>query len=354
MIIRVELGDRGYDIVTDPNARRELSAVIAQRLPRARAAAVVTSASLVDQSWFDVDTGLEQDIVIVPDGEAAKTLAAVEYLCERFATLGLSRDDVVVGVGGGAVTDVAGFAAAVYLRGIAVVHVPTSLVGQVDAAVGGKTGVNLAVGKNLVGAFHQPLAVLCDVVTLATLPERELRSGRGEVAKCWLLERRDVAAIDGATPADWVRIAVALKAAIVADDERELGRRALLNYGHTLGHALELLALRRGANELRHGEAVSIGLAFAARLARAMGRVDDAVVRYHDAVLDAFRVPRLLPGDMATDALIEVMFRDKKARHDLTFVLDGPNGFEAVPGIDRAVVAAQIDQFRDERESRAR
>ncbi len=348
MSIHVDLGERGYDVITAPDARRELSGVIARRLPRARAAAVVTAASLVAQPWFDVDTGLVQHVVIVPDGEAAKTLAAVEYLCERFATLGLSRDDVVVAVGGGAVTDVAGFAAAVYLRGIAVVHVPTSLVGQVDAAVGGKTGVNLTVGKNLVGAFHQPLAVLCDVATLETLPERELRSGRGELAKCWLLERRESDAIAATTRSELVSMAVEFKASIVAADERELGSRALLNYGHTLGHAVELLVLARDANELRHGEAVSIGLAFAARLAHALGRVGDDVIRYHDAVLDGFDVPRRLPRGLTAEALVDLMLRDKKARHDLTFVLDGPNGFEVVSGIDPQVVGAQIDRFRDE------
>ena len=342
----VALGERGYEVRTGAGARRELAEVIARRAPRARTAVIVTSAGLVDRSWFDLDTGLDQHVVVVPDGETAKTLAAVEYLCERFVSLGLSRDDVVVGVGGGAVTDLAGFAAAVYLRGVSVVQVPTSLVGQVDAAIGGKTGVNLTVGKNLVGAFHQPLGVLCDTEVLDTLPEREWGSGRGEVAKCWLLERRDVDAIATATREDLVALCVGLKSAIVSDDEREQGRRALLNYGHTLGHAVELLALARDPDELRHGEAVAIGLAFAARLARELGRTNDDSVHIHDVVLDAFGLPRSLPNAMTSERLIEVMQRDKKAHHDLTFVLDGPAGFEVVPGVAVEVVARTIDRFR--------
>ncbi len=348
MNIDVDLGVRGYRVVTGADARHGLSNLIASRAPRARAAAIVTAAGLVDRPWFDLETGVEQHVVVVPDGETAKTLAAVEYLCERFVSLGLSRDDVVVGVGGGAVTDLAGFAAAVYLRGIGIVQVPTSLVGQVDAAIGGKTGVNLTVGKNLVGAFHQPLGVLCDTETLETLPGRELLSGYGEVAKCWLLERRDPATVGASSREEFVALAVGLKAAIVSADEFEQGRRALLNYGHTLGHAVELLALARDPEELRHGESVAIGLAFAARLAFALGRVDADVVRAHDAVLDAFGLPRHLPAGMATGQLVAIMQRDKKARHDLTFVLDGPVGFEVVTGIDTEVVADVIERFRGE------
>ncbi len=191
MRFRVELGERSYDVAVGAGVRHELAGLISARAPRARAAALVAPASIAARPWFDLSSGIEQHVLSVADGESAKTPAALSDLVERLAACGLSRDDVVVAVGGGAVTDVAGFAAAVYLRGVAVVHVPTTLVGQVDAAIGGKTGVNLLAGKNLMGAFHQPLGVLCDTETLATLPERERRSGLGEVAKCWLLERRD-------------------------------------------------------------------------------------------------------------------------------------------------------------------
>ena len=199
---------------------------------------------------------------------------------------GLTRDDAVVAVGGGMVTDVAGFAAAVWHRGIAVVHVATSLLAMVDAAIGGKTGVNLPEGKNLVGAFWQPSGVICDVDALITLPPRERRSGDGEMAKYHFLTGDDLDAM----PLD-ERIArcVEIKAAVVAADEREDGRRAVLNYGHTLAHALETST----GHAVTHGEAVGIGLVYAAELAAALGRVDAERVATHRAV----RREHVLPAD---------------------------------------------------------
>ena len=208
----------------------------------------------------------------------------------RFAAWGLTRNDVVVSVGGGVVCDTAGFAAATYHRGVAVVHVATTLLAQVDAAIGGKTGVNLPEGKNLVGAFWQPAAVLCDTDTLGSLPPREHRSGLGELAKYHFLsgEPLDDLALDAR-----IARAVAIKAAVVAADERELtGRRAILNYGHTLGHALET----SGSYDLRHGEAVAVGLVFAAELARTLDRIDDERVRYHRSVVGAYDLPMALPA----------------------------------------------------------
>ncbi len=262
---------------------------VANLAVQARAAAVVTTAEVRRWPWSDLDTGLDQTVLEVPDGERAKSLAEVERLCEAFAEAGLSRDDVVVGLGGGAVTDLAGFAAAVYLRGVRVLHVPTTLLAMVDASVGGKTGVNLRAGKNLVGAFHQPLGVLADTDVLATLPERERRSGLGEVAKCWLLEDRRASELSSASLGDLILLAVRLKAGIVMMDETEIGQRALLNYGHTLGHALEILALERGRDELRHGEAVA-GLVGDVRSRADMElAVDTAVRRFGqlDAVVGA-------------------------------------------------------------------
>jgi 5-deoxy-5-amino-3-dehydroquinate synthase len=345
---RVELEGGPYEVVVEPGARDQLATVIAEKAPRAKSAVVVTSSSLAGQPWFDLNPGLEQFTLFVPDGESAKTLSALEELLEAFAERRLSRDDVVVAVGGGAITDLVGFAAAVYLRGVALVQVPTSLVGQVDAAVGGKTGVNLLAGKNLVGAFYQPLAVLCDTSVLSTLAPREQLSGLGEVAKCWLLENRDVASLHAATLTELIETAVGLKVALVAVDEREGGSRVLLNYGHTLAHALEKLALRRGPDELRHGEAVAIGLAFAARLARALGRVGDDVVEYHDEVLSALELKGRLPSHYPSDELLEAMTFDKKARHDLSFVLAGPDGYSLVTGLDRALVANVLEHFKGE------
>jgi 5-deoxy-5-amino-3-dehydroquinate synthase len=342
----VELAERSYDVVVGDGARDELAAMIATRAPRAKSVVIVTSASLAHQPWFSLSSGLEQFTILAPEGESAKTMDALADLLEAFAERRLSRDDVIVAVGGGAITDLAGFAAATYLRGVALVQVPTSLVGQVDAAIGGKTGVNLAAGKNLVGAFYQPLGVLCDTSVLKTLAPRERLSGLGEVAKCWLLEKRSVEDLRDASLDSLIEMAVGLKVAIVGADEREGSTRVLLNYGHTLAHALEKLALRRGPDELRHGEAVAIGLAFAARLARALDRVGDDEVKYHDEVLETLELDGRLPGNYDTDELLEAMTFDKKARHDLSFVLAGVDGYSLVTGIDRPVVANVLERFK--------
>ena len=348
MRVPVALGERAYDVVVADGARHELAALLAARAPRARVAALVTTEPLRAEPWFDLVTGLEAVVLTVPDGEAAKSLAPLEDLLERLALANLSRDDVVVAVGGGAVCDLAGFAASVYRRGVGVVHVATSLVAQVDAAVGGKTGVNLRAGKNLAGTFHQPWGVLCDTEVLTTLPEREIRNGLAEVAKCWLIEGRSAEAVAVTPRAGLVEMAVGLKARVVASDEREGGPRAVLNYGHTLAHALEALARARG-DDVRHGEAVATGLCVAARLARALGRIDDGRVAYHDAVLAAFGLSPWSTPAYEPGALIEVMARDKKAHHDLTFVLDGPDGIETVAGVDAGLVHGVLERFEEER-----
>ncbi|MDE3065602.1 MAG: 3-dehydroquinate synthase [Acidobacteriota bacterium] len=348
MRFSVDLAERSYEVEVAVGARRGLSHLIAQRAPEAKRAAIVTSPSLRAQPWFDLETGIDQVVLEVPDGEDAKDVEVLGELLEALAREGLSRRDVVVCVGGGAVTDLGGFAAAVYLRGVALVQVPTSLVGQVDAAIGGKTGVNLAAGKNLAGAFHQPLGVLADVETLATLPERDRVAGFGEVAKCWLLEERRRGDLDGVGLEELIGMAVGLKAAIVSVDETEQGPRALLNYGHTLGHALERLALDEGRDALRHGEAVAVGLAFAARLAHSLGRVDAAEVVNHDEVLERLGLGARVPERFATADLVAAMAHDKKAHHDLAFVLAGPEGFEVVRGIAPDEVIRVLDNFRGE------
>jgi 5-deoxy-5-amino-3-dehydroquinate synthase len=263
--------------------------------------------------------------------ESAKSLATVEALCRRFTDCGLTRADAVVAVGGGLVTDVGGFAAAVYHRGVPVVNVPTTLLGMVDAAVGGKTGVNLPEGKNLVGAYWQPAAVLCDLDLLDSLPEREWRSGYGEMAKYHFLTGDALLEL----PLE-ERIArcVAIKAEIVSADERESERRALLNYGHTLAHALEVA----GHHDLRHGEAVGIGLVFAAELAHGLGRIDEARVAEHLAVVEAYGLDPALPEGLDAAELLALMGRDKKSLGGLTFVLDGPDGIELVRDVDPALV----------------
>jgi len=342
--VPVELGDRRYDVLVGPGARHRLADVIASTVPDARRAAVVSQAGIP----VEVDPGLPVDRFTVPDGESAKSLPTVEELCRGFARSGLSRADVVVAVGGGVVTDVAGFAAASFHRGTAYVNVATSLLGQVDAAIGGKTGVNLPEGKNLVGAFWQPRAVLCDTDTLASLPPREWASGRGEMAKYAFLGSSgtpDTSLLGLGLPEQVARCA-GIKAELVAADEREGDRRMLLNYGHTLAHALEASAFGPdGDRRLRHGEAVAVGLVFAALLARRLGRIDDGRVALHRRVVGGFDLSGDLPAGSDPAELVSFMARDKKAHHDLTFVLDGPEGPEAVRGVAEADVLATLAEM---------
>jgi len=344
--VPVKLG-AGYEVLVGDGALRELARVVAERLPGAGRAAVVTQAGLVEAGWFcDLDPGVAFDVHLVPDGEAGKSIETVEGLCRGFARSGLARSDVVVAVGGGIVTDLAGFAAATYHRGTAYVNVATSLLAQVDAAVGGKTGVNLPEGKNLVGAFWQPEAVLCDTGTLATLAPRELACGRGEMAKYAFLtgNEPDTALLEMPLEEQVARC-IAIKADVVASDERESGHRMILNYGHTLAHALEAAS----RYDLRHGEAVAVGLVYAALLARRLGRIDDDRVVMHRRVVSGFDLSSELPAGADPEVLLTYMGRDKKARHDLTFVLDGPKGVEPVRGVDPADALATLLEMGAER-----
>jgi 5-deoxy-5-amino-3-dehydroquinate synthase len=332
IVVPVPLADRSYEVLVGDGVRHELARVVPEGATRV---AVVTQAGI----GVEVDPGREHRVFEMPDGEEAKTLATVEDLCRQWARWGLTRADAVVAVGGGIVTDTAGFAAASYHRGVPVVHVATTLLGQIDAAIGGKTGVNLPEGKNLVGAFWQPAAVLCDTEVLATLPPREHRSGLGELAKYHFLGGGD---LDVLPLDERVAACVAIKAAVVAGDEREGGRRATLNYGHTLAHAIEIA----GHHDFRHGEAVAIGLVFAAELARRLGRIDDARVAEHRRVVATYDLPGTLPAGLPTAELIELMGRDKKALTGLTFVLDGPGGVESVTGVPVDLIADSIDAVR--------
>jgi 5-deoxy-5-amino-3-dehydroquinate synthase len=319
------------EVIVGAGARAHLPMVLPAEVRRV---AVVTQESLPA-----VDVPRPHEVVTIGRGETHKSLATVEDLCRAFSRFGLTRSDAVVAVGGGMVTDVAGFAAAVYHRGIAVVHVPTTLLGMVDAAIGGKTGVNLPEGKNLVGAFWPPIAVLCDTELLATLPEREWRCGNGEMAKYHFLTGEDLLPL----PLD-ERVArcVSIKADVVAADPHERsGRRATLNYGHTLAHALEVAA----GFDLRHGEAVAIGLVFAAELAADLGRIDAGRVAEHYRVVKSYGLDATLPAGIDADELLTLMGRDKKATTGLTFVLDGARGVELVAGVDPAVVRAVLTRL---------
>jgi 5-deoxy-5-amino-3-dehydroquinate synthase len=336
--VQVPLADRSYDVIVGHGARHDAASLLPSTAKRA---AIVTQEGIP----FTVELGLPTEVFTIGQGEQHKSLSTIEALCRGFARMGLTRNDVIVGVGGGMVTDVAGFAAASWHRGIPVVHVSTTLLGMVDAAIGGKTGVNLSAvdgvgGKNLIGAFWQPSGVVCDLDALATLPARELRCGRGEMAKYHFLTGDDLLAMQ---EAERIARCVQIKAEVVASDEREGGRRALLNYGHTLAHALEIAT----DHELAHGEAVAIGLVYAAHLAHRLGRIDTARVDQHYAVVGgAYELDTALPAGLDPARLVALMGRDKKALDSLTFVLDGSAGVEVVPGVDPADALAALSDMR--------
>lgn len=326
------LGERTYPVLVGYGVRARLAELVPSG---ALKAAIVTQEAI---PW-EVDTGVDQRVFYLGAGEEAKTLASVEALCRGFAAWGLHRNDCVVAVGGGMVTDTAGLAAALYHRGVALVSVATTLLGQVDAAIGGKTGVNLPEGKNLVGAFWQPRGVICDTECLTSLPEREQRSGLGEMAKYRFLGVEDLDRLDLEHA---VAACVAAKAAYVCADEREAGRRALLNYGHTLAHALETA----GSYGISHGEAVAVGLVFAARLAARLGRIDPERVDLHEKLVAGYGLPLRIPAGVDPAGLVELMRRDKKSDGSgLAFVLDGPKGLEVCRGVPDRLVEQLVKEM---------
>lgn len=321
-----------YPVIVGNGAIERLPSLMPSASQRA---AIVTQGNI----GLNVQTGIEQKTFEIDDGEEAKSLTTIERLCSAFAQWGLTRADVVVGVGGGVVTDVAGFAAATYHRGVAVVHVATTLLAQIDAAVGGKTGVNLPEGKNLVGAFWQPSGVICDLDALDTLPERELRSGFGELAKYHFLTGDPLSEME---LEDRIVRAVQIKAGIVNQDEKEQGIRALLNYGHTLGHAIE----SAGSYEVKHGEAVAIGLIYAAELAHTLDRISYERVQEHRQVVESYDLPSAVPTAVTDEDLMSAMTRDKKAVDGYTFILDGPKGPEIVKGVEEVAIQEALRKVR--------
>ncbi|MGZ8605322.1 MAG: 3-dehydroquinate synthase [Actinomycetota bacterium] len=328
----VAVAARPYDVAIGAAVLEHAGSLLPE-LAGAERAFVVADAVVAERYLGPLERGLSGRHLSsvhlgVPEGEEAKTLQTATVLHRQLATQEAHRDDVVVALGGGAVGDLAGFVAATYMRGVPFVQVPTTLTAQVDAAIGGKTAVNLPEGKNLVGAFHQPVAVLADVGTLATLPDREYRSGLAEVAKYGLaldlelLERleRDPGPVLAREPRaleELVATCVRAKAAIVGQDERDAGRRLLLNYGHTLGHALERLDAFAGRS---HGEAIAIGMVFAARLSEARGLAPAGLAARHVRLLASLGLetggPLPDPGE-----ILAAMKMDKKYRGGVRFVL---------------------------------
>ncbi|BBZ69042.1 3-dehydroquinate synthase [Mycobacterium paraseoulense] len=342
VIIGTDLGDQLVELLCD----RHRVAVVHQPVLAHTAEAIRSRLA---------DKGVDAHRIEIPDAEAGKDLPVVGFLWEVLGRIGIDRRDALVSLGGGAATDVAGFAAATWLRGVDIVHIPTTLLGMVDAAVGGKTGINTDAGKNLVGAFHQPLAVLADLATLETLPHNELVAGMAEVVKAGfiadpvildLIEADPRVAVDtaGAVLPELIRRSIAVKARVVAADEKESELREILNYGHTLAHAIE----RREHYEWRHGAAVSVGLVFAAELARLAGRLDDATARRHRTVLSALGLPVSYDPD-ALPQLLEYMAQDKKSRAGVLrfVVLDGLAKPGRLAGPDPSLLAAAYAGLSD-------
>jgi 3-dehydroquinate synthase len=342
-----------YDVVIGHGVTDDVRQVVG---PDARRVAVIHPPTLRDRAMH-LHGGLadlEVTLVEVPDGEAAKTTEVLAHCWDALGDAGFTRSDVVIGLGGGSTTDIAGFVAASWLRGVRFVNLPTTVLGMVDAAVGGKTGINTGSGKNLVGAFHEPAGVLCDLDTLASLPVEELRSGMAEVVKCGfiadpsileLVEAEPEQALEAASPlvAELIAKGIAVKAATVETDLHEtaapsaqgggIGREAL-NYGHTLGHALE----RVHGFGLRHGEAISVGMVFVAEMAHRSDRIDAELLARHRAVLGLLGLPTT--DDTDFDALLAAMRLDKKTRgNQLRFVvLDGLARPTVLAGPDEALL----------------
>ena len=319
----IPVGD-DYDVVIGHGIVERVPDLLADGVERVmvvHASAMAVMAQLIGEQL--TRAGMSVHLEVVPDAEHAKTAVMAAGLWSALGQAGFTRSDAVVAVGGGTVTDLAGFVAATWLRGVRVVHVPTTLLAMVDAAVGGKTGINTPEGKNLVGSFHPPAGVLCDLSVLATLPEAELVAGLAEVVKCGfiadpvildLVEADPEAARRADSPVlrELVERSVRVKADVVAADLREASRREILNYGHTFGHAIEQVE----HFSWRHGEAVGVGMVYVAELARLAGRLDPVVVTRHRRVLESLGLPVTYRGDR-WEALLAAMRRDKKSRGSL-------------------------------------
>ena len=335
-------GDSAYDVVVGHGVLDELPAMLGPDVHRVALCHSSALPELADRVAAALGEGVTVLRLPLPDGEAAKAGTVAIEAWEELGAAGFTRSDAVVTVGGGATTDMGGFIAATWLRGVAVVHVPTTLLGMVDAAVGGKTGMNTAAGKNLVGSFHEPAGVICDLDVLATLPAAELVSGLGEVVKCGFIADPEILALVEASPAETldggssqlrelVERAVRVKVDVVVGDLRERGGsdghpgREALNYGHTLAHAVE----KGTAYAVRHGEAVALGMVFVAELARLSGRLDDETAARHASVLASVGLPTRLSdvgaSGLTFEEVLATMRVDKKARgaHLRFLVLDG-------------------------------
>ncbi|QIR69834.1 3-dehydroquinate synthase [Kocuria sp. KD4] len=316
--------DNRYDVLVGNGLLDRVPELLGERVKKVliiHPRALRATGDVVQQNLSAV--GIQSFVAEIPDAEEGKRVEVAAFCWQIMGQSDFTRTDAVVSVGGGAVTDLAGFVAATWLRGVRVIHLPTTLLGMVDAAVGGKTGINTAEGKNLVGAFHPPAAVVCDLDSLQTLPQNELLTGMAEVVKCGfiadprileLIRENPQEVRDAASPVvrELIERGIRVKAEVVSSDLKESGRREYLNYGHTLGHAIE----HNERYQWRHGAAVSVGMVFAAELGRAAGSLSDDVVNEHREILTSLGLPVTYRADQ-WPRLLEVMKRDKKTRGNL-------------------------------------
>ncbi|MFF2703607.1 3-dehydroquinate synthase [Streptomyces cyaneofuscatus] len=342
-------GSDPYEVLVGHQLLGELPQLIGDRAKRVAVLhpeALAETGEAVRQDL--ADQGYEAIAIQLPNAEEAKTVEVAAYCWKALGQTGFTRTDVIIGIGGGATTDVAGFVAASWLRGVRWIAIPTTVLGMVDAAVGGKTGINTAEGKNLVGAFHPPAGVLCDLAALDSLPVHDYVSGMAEIIKAGfiadpvildLIEADPQAARTPAGPhtAELIERSIRVKAEVVSSDLKESGLREILNYGHTLGHAIE----KNERYKWRHGAAVSIGMVFAAELGRLAGRLDDATADRHRTILESVGLPLTYRGDQ-WPKLLENMKVDKKSRGDLLrfIVLDALGKPTVLEGPDPAVLLA--------------
>ncbi|MFI8007154.1 3-dehydroquinate synthase [Streptomyces sp. NPDC086010] len=342
-------GTDPYEVLVGRQLLGELPALIGDRAKRVAVLHPEALAETGEAVREDLASqGYEAIAIQLPNAEEAKTVEVAAYCWKALGQTGFTRTDVIVGIGGGATTDVAGFVAASWLRGVRWIAVPTTVLGMVDAAVGGKTGINTAEGKNLVGAFHPPAGVLCDLAALDSLPVNDYVSGMAEIIKAGFIADPVILDLVEADPqgartpagphtAELIERSIRVKAEVVSSDLKESGLREILNYGHTLAHAIE----KNERYKWRHGAAVSVGMVFAAELGRLAGRLDDATADRHRAVLESVGLPLTYRGDQ-WPKLLENMKVDKKSRGDLLrfIVLDGIGKPTVLEGPDPAVLLA--------------
>jgi 3-dehydroquinate synthase len=345
-------GSAPYEVLVGRQLLGELPGLIgrAQRVAVLHPEALAETGEALRQDL--AGSGYEAVAIQVPNAEEAKTAEVAAYCWKALGQTGFTRTDVIIGVGGGSTTDLAGFVAATWLRGVRWIAVPTTVLGMVDAAVGGKTGINTAEGKNLVGAFHPPAGVLCDLAALDSLGVNDYVSGMAEIIKAGFISDPvilDLVEADpegartpaGAHTAELIERSIRVKADVVSSDLKESGLREILNYGHTLAHAIE----KNERYKWRHGAAVSVGMAFAAELGRLAGRLDDATADRHRSVLASVGLPLTYRGDQ-WPKLVENMKLDKKSRGDMLrfIVLDGLAKPTVLEGPDPAVLLAAFGE----------